>query len=231
MSLTIDDVAKATPLNIVKSACRLNKYTGALKGSQITVGATSDADSKDATGNVARSVRSGRHMVRRTIARLGRKSSWGQYKIEYFAKLLFLQDPLTRQTVNNIIIPKLELTLNGLVDNITINVAEQVTNFNDDGVVARQTTGLIHLRIQPFTKTYRDEIRDGNEEAYQNLKMQATSTVIHEATHKFANTVDYCYLDPMNDLKPKTAFNDGKLALVNADSYAWFVCGVGLKEG
>jgi hypothetical protein len=237
MSNTIDDVVKATPLSIlVRRRCRIRINSNV----KVTVGSTSDVDSKDASGNVTRAVESGRHMVRRTIARLSNEKSWTQYKIEKYAKRLFLQQKLTMGTVNKIILPKLEQTLTGLTTSISINLADKVTNFNDDGVVDRQGTGLIHLRIEPFRKSYRNEIRgdyDEDEEAYefetayQNLKLQATSTVIHEATHRFANTVDYCYFDSTNKLRPKTPFTDVELALVNADSYAWFVCKVGRKEG
>jgi hypothetical protein len=228
MSNTIDDVVKATPLSIlVRRRCRVRTNSHVT----VTVGSTSDADSQDASGNVTRSVESGRRMVRRTIARLGNKKSWTQYKIQEYAWLLFLQENLTMDTVKSTIIPKLELTLNGLTTAISINVADKVTNYNDEGVVDRKGTGLIHLKIEPFRKTYRNEIRDDYEDAYQNLKLHATSTVIHEATHRFASTVDYCYFDSTNNLSPKTAFTAVDQALVNADSYAWFVCRVGRKEG
>lgn len=47
-------------------------------------------------------------------------------------------------------------------------------------------------------------------------------TLIHEATHKFAGTNDYCYFKK-DGITPDGTFNDRAEALKNADSYAWFV--------
>jgi hypothetical protein len=71
---------------------------------------------------------------------------------------------------------------------------------------------------------------------YKNLKLEAASTLIHEATHLFANTIDYCYFEPWDEPKQPEkeygdAFDNEQLALMNADSYARFVCRVGFKEG
>ncbi|WP_237214517.1 hypothetical protein [Falsiroseomonas oryziterrae] len=80
----------------------------------------------------------------------------------------------------------------------------------DDGVAWRQ--GAIHVAGK-----YLDD-REG------------VITVIHEATHKYAGTIDYQYFlsdgeTPSGD--PSATFDDKAKALMNADSYAWFIMKVG----
>lgn len=52
-------------------------------------------------------------------------------------------------------------------------------------------------------------------------------TFIHEATHKYAGTFDYAYFDESGNssvqITESNKFDSPKLALWNADSYAWFV--------
>lgn len=230
----IADVVQLWKLNI---ACTCKLKTGDLKTNRVRVGTESENEKKDLSGNVARSVISGCSMLRRTIARLQDGRSWETFNVSENARKFFLIDNLDQDTARNVLLPTLVKTIDGLSTNITINVAEKVTNFDDAGVVARETTGLIHLRSQHFSKNYRAEIREYNEDAYKYLKMQATSTLIHEATHLFAGTIDYCYFDLEGN--PKEAdmknygykFDSRANALINADSYAWFVTSVGRKAG
>jgi hypothetical protein len=51
-------------------------------------------------------------------------------------------------------------------------------------------------------------------------------TLIHEATHKFAGTIDYSYFGD-DGLTPESKFTSREKALANADSYAFFVVNVG----
>jgi hypothetical protein len=51
-------------------------------------------------------------------------------------------------------------------------------------------------------------------------------TMIHEATHKFAGTIDYSYFSE-DGLTPESKFTNREKALANADSYAYFVINVG----
>jgi hypothetical protein len=53
-------------------------------------------------------------------------------------------------------------------------------------------------------------------------------TLIHEASHKYAGTCDYCYFRD-NGITPRGTFSQKHLALMNADSYGWFVIQVGSK--
>jgi hypothetical protein len=54
-------------------------------------------------------------------------------------------------------------------------------------------------------------------------------TLIHEATHKYAGTIDYRYFKD-DGVEPKGTFNSRAKALCNADSYAWFVVAIGKPE-
>lgn len=47
-------------------------------------------------------------------------------------------------------------------------------------------------------------------------------TLIHEATHKYAGTVDYCYFDDDDGMTPTSKFTNKDKALTNADSFAYF---------
>ena len=213
-SNTIDSPVKVTSHQFTSKGCRCNTSGNEKRlETEVRVAAPSDAELRQVEGNVTRSVRSGRHMVRRTISRLGSERNWDAYKVRQFAKIFFLQDPLTHETVKTIL-QKLELTLGGLAGNITINLAAQVTNFNDAGVVDRGGTGFIHLRSGEFSRKYRNEIRGtGYSDSYENLKLEATSTMIHEATHLFANTIDYCYFEPWDEPKtPEAGYGDSPLA-------------------
>ena len=51
-------------------------------------------------------------------------------------------------------------------------------------------------------------------------------TLIHEASHKFAGTNDYCYFQD-DGITPRGTFNNKTLALENADSYCWFAIKIG----
>ncbi len=51
-------------------------------------------------------------------------------------------------------------------------------------------------------------------------------TLIHEATHKFAGTIDYSYF-LADGVTPESKFTSREKALANADSYAYFVINVG----
>jgi hypothetical protein len=69
----------------------------------------------------------------------------------------------------------------------------------------------------------------------KELNRNAVQTIIHEATHKYAGTWDYCYFNE-DGATPTTAymrgyagitpdrrgFVDRDAAMQNADSFAWF---------
>jgi hypothetical protein len=55
----------------------------------------------------------------------------------------------------------------------------------------------------------------------------ATKTLVHEASHKYTGTVDYCLFSDEVNNPPKSIFQSVDSALKNADSYGWFAFHVG----
>lgn len=55
----------------------------------------------------------------------------------------------------------------------------------------------------------------------------ATKTLVHEASHKYAGTIDYCLFGDAADNPPQSMFQSVDSALKNADSYGWFAFHVG----
>jgi Lysine-specific metallo-endopeptidase len=60
-----------------------------------------------------------------------------------------------------------------------------------------------------------------DEEALSDEQL-GTVTILHEASHKFAGTIDYCYFDKPGK-NPKSTFTDKQQALINTDSYGYFI--------
>lgn len=63
-----------------------------------------------------------------------------------------------------------------------------------------------------------------------DLGRLGVKSVVHEATHKYAGTIDYCYFKD-DGKTPKKSFDSKASALQNADSYAWFALKVGRGSG
>jgi hypothetical protein len=68
--------------------------------------------------------------------------------------------------------------------------------------------------------------------ANEETNEMGTVTLIHEATHKYAGTIDYAQYTPERGWKvlgrgKNLVFNDMNRAIINADSYAWFIFLVG----
>jgi hypothetical protein len=98
--------------------------------------------------------------------------------------------------------------------------------------------GLVKRKAKPDTWAYhnRMDFADGVQDrrvgaihVSANRMAQGrlgVKTLIHEASHKYAGTIDYRYFN--DDSKtPRGAFDDKARALVNADSYGWFILKVG----
>lgn len=124
----------------------------------------------------------------------------------------------------------LVLTLNGLLGaNMAIKVG---------GVGAKPTvTGWVKLSTKKSTESYHNRTAysgPGGKSgvAYRAGAVHITTgkldqgpghaarTVVHEATHKFMGTADYCYFNK-ETLAPGKAITKDQ-ALNNADSFAWF---------
>lgn len=177
------------------------------------------------------------------MAILNHPESWPRHHVQRYAKRYFLVDALTEAIANNKIKPILELTLNGLnLAGMRIAVRTQIDPTDPDGGVThnqftrgRGAKGDVKSLEDGFTYQY-DVINIAtrmlsNEDMHRN----AVQTIIHEATHKYAGTWDYCYFDAAGE-KPTTAYQRGfvniyadrrgfvdvEAATQNADSFAWF---------
>lgn len=69
---------------------------------------------------------------------------------------------------------------------------------------------------------------------FESKGPEAVHALIHEATHKFAGTIDYVYFEGDDMLDPAsktlTTIRDKAKALNNADSYAWLAIMIGRRE-
>lgn len=174
------------------------------------------------------------------LAILNNPKSWPQHQVQRYAKRYFLTDPLTEAIANDRIKPTLELTWNGLGSaGLRIKVTRQIDDSDPDGGVTRDLfsrgRGNVKSLEDDFTYRY-DTINLATRMLREkDLHRNAVQTIIHEATHKYAGTWDYCYFDA-SGTKPTTpamrgfvgirddprGFVDGTAALQNADSFAWF---------
>jgi hypothetical protein len=122
-------------------------------------------------------------------------------------------------------------TRTGLSGDVTIKTGALVGKDNGDvgGAVSRKTA--------VSTKPYHTQVaRMDDGEVFRRgairidegklLDWQGAVTLLHEATHKYAGTIDYCYFKP-DGSDPDGPFNDKAKALMNADSYGFFISKVG----
>jgi len=122
---------------------------------------------------------------------------------------------------------------NGLSGDVTIKTGGRVGsgNSDDNGEVSFSASATPHKSYHNRVYDYEDREmvtagaikidKDRLQQGQLGLK-----TLIHEATHKYAGTTDYCYFDDDGET-PRTAFTDRLMAVINADSYAWFIVKVG----
>jgi hypothetical protein len=124
------------------------------------------------------------------------------------------------------------LVVNGMGSDMTIKVGKNVGG-NDKDV-----HGSVRQTKKDSSKSYHTSVVDLDDgetwrmgamridESTLETKRLGVVTLVHEATHKYAGTNDYCYFKD-NSREPNGAFTDKNEALKNADSYAWFVLKVG----
>lgn len=137
------------------------------------------------------------------------------------------QEDLT--TIKNI----LELTWNGLNSDLTIKVGHNVGRNDKDvhGVVGqsqRAPTQPYHTQVVDLDDglTYTTRAMRIDQSTLLSGGRLGVVTLIHEATHKYAGTNDYCYFKD-DSVTPDGTFDDKTEALKNADSYAWFTYKMG----
>lgn len=126
----------------------------------------------------------------------------------------------------------LELTLTGLMSDVTIKTGTKV------GRGDREVEGQVNKTegANPIKSyhTVTEKLIDLKEYTYGAIKIDAgrlqsalaAKTLVHEATHKYAGTDDYCYFGE-DSITPRSTFDRKSRALCNADSYAWFVIKIG----
>jgi hypothetical protein len=245
----------------VKGRCS-KKITGIL---------TVETPNEDVQNAVGRSVRyswmQALNRLRRTLARLNNQACWKTHEIPNYAELYFLVRKLTPELVREKIVPILELTQNGLKSDVTIRVAEKITEGNDEGLVINTPVGddkkgpgiitrlednkkyspsVIYLKQHAFDHAVRAPKKIVREFTYKRktytvedpnmTRRIACVTLLHEATHKYAGTWDYCYFDSEGEepRKPEhgqgDVFDDHVKSLQNADGFAWFAYNVGKPE-
>jgi hypothetical protein len=171
-----------------------------------------------------------------------------------FGEDYFLTDFARKQTALFSVIGVLDITYHGLCHTSLLKVGNQPDKTRTDvaGSVsiyapenAMLTPGQVD-RTKETTEAKRLSIRNYFERVgMQSGQLEGTGiiklnelhfsnegksisgivTLIHEATHKFAGTLDYRVFDAGNP--PAQGFDNRHLALMNADSYAWFAFFVG----
>ncbi len=173
-----------------------------------------------------------RELLQVTLAQLnGPKlgSACKRFCARYFLTPATGPSPADLDKIKNVLL----LTANGLNADMTVKVGLNVGR-NDKDV-----HGSVRQRGGAPTKPYHTEIIDLDDgETWRTgaIRMDQTTlltggrlavvTLIHEGTHKFAGTNDYCYFKD-DALTPNGVFTDKNEALKNADSYAWFAYKMG----
>jgi hypothetical protein len=155
-------------------------------------------------------------------------------KLNKLASQYFLTDPgrISEEDLH-IVRGILLLTSNGLAADVTLKIADRVAKAptpDDDAVgevTAKSGTGIKPKPSKPY-HTFVHDLGDQRDQRYGAIKIEASrlmhkhrilaiTTLIHEATHKYAGTIDYNYT-----LLDEGVIADKNMALKNADSYAWF---------
>lgn len=173
-----------------------------------------------------------RELLQVTMAQLNGPALGTAYK--RFATRYFLAPdtgPSTSdlETIKNIIL----LTANGLASDVTIKVGDHAGKGDED------VHGQVNYKVKATAKPYHNQVLDlddgityragavmMDDDTLLNGGRLAVVTLIHEATHKYAGTNDYCYFED-DSYNPDGVFTDKIEALKNADSYAWFVYKMG----
>jgi len=122
---------------------------------------------------------------------------------------------------------------NGLAGDVTIKAGTTVGRNDKDvsGSVRQRGAGVAY---KPYHNVEVD-LGDGEQWTMGAMRLDQDTllkgrlgvvTLIHEASHKDAGTIDYCYLKNA-DQTPRGTFDDKAKALINADSFGWFIVKVG----
>jgi hypothetical protein len=122
-------------------------------------------------------------------------------------------------------------TRTGLSGDVTIKTGPLVGKGNKD------VGGAVTRKIAASTKPYHTQVaRMDDGEVFRRgairideeklTDWRGVVTLVHEATHKYAGTIDYCYFKA-DGSEPDGVFNDKAKALMNADRYGYFIAKLG----
>lgn len=173
-----------------------------------------------------------RTFLRRTTAAL--QTTNGPRDHAALAARYFLTPPTRIDAASlGTILQILTQTKTGLAADVTIKTGDLVGSGDDDvnGEVNALTGGIA---TKPYHNTVTD-LSTGTSDLMGAIKIEdarlmsgklGVKTLIHEATHKYAGTDDYCYFKD-DGVTPDGPFNSQAQALINADSYAWFTVQLG----
>jgi hypothetical protein len=208
----------------------LSQQTVSMGGKAITVMTRPGGDLAALSARAPLVVAEARTLLRRTEAHLKNKI---QDSVVKAARRYFLTDEFAigrsdLATIRSILV----LIAAGIAGDVTLKVGTRVGG-NDKNIAGEVVATNDTVLTKPYHNmaVYR---LDGTMNRWGAIKIdqreftayRGVRAFIHEASHKYAGTIDYCYFK--NDgITPRSKFTDKGKALINADSYAWFVLKVG----
>jgi hypothetical protein len=168
-------------------------------------------------------------LLKKTQARLHSTALFSDALLHHFAGTYFLvhEQPIAAKDAA-LISAVVTKVLNGLASDVTLKVGTNVGRGDQDVVgQVRRLPGArgrkpYHAEVSSLddNKPYRTGAMHIAQDVFGGP--QGVRALIHEASHKYAGTIDYCYFDDTGD-RPLGVFKERSRALINADSYAWFV--------
>ncbi len=199
---------------------------GGKKSGNINLMTTSATDHGAMSSAISGSRNDAVKLLQRASALMSQKSLSSD--VQRYAKRYFLTDGKSISEGDRLLIKTILIkTLTGLTGDVAVKVGPDAKAY-----------GFVSVKGGDSSKSYHNQMvfADGDNgrvgaihidsDTLETEKRLGVVTLIHEATHKYAGTMDYCYFDN-NSRDPDGEFTQKQYALVNADSYAWFVLKVG----
>ncbi|MBV8191291.1 MAG: hypothetical protein JO339_28915 [Alphaproteobacteria bacterium] len=128
------------------------------------------------------------------------------------------------------------MTRDGLKGDMVLKTSEKETDSRGEKRVHGRVTWKAGDEYKEAKHSYQSFVKDLTLDDSGRLKRRGAihvestrlrskwgmKSLIHEATHKYAGTIDYRYFED-NGVTAEPPLKDPARALINADSYAWFV--------
>jgi hypothetical protein len=201
-----------------------------------TILAENQAGFDNWAGMAANAVADAIKLLERVDAQLHNKKP--SDKVVKYASRYFLTDAKSISEADlDIIKTVITKTRNGLSGNVTLKVGVEkggtrgyVTGKRQNGAARPATQGFHNVAASMDDgREWRQGAIHVSGARFEDERL-GVKTLIHEATHKYAGTIDYVYMhDDGTGSRgdPSATFDNKTKALMNADSYAWFVLKVG----